>query len=89
MSKIQYDRERAISTKQEKHTLIEDMLDMQLSEKQMDSIKVGCKAFYSNPGQYRGSVVVDMVKLSLQDNVCNTGKEESREVRGSEKMRAF
>ena len=55
----------------------------------MDSIKVGWKAFYSNPGQYRGSVVVDMVKLSLQDNVCNTGKEESREVRVSEKMRAF
>lgn len=65
------------------------MLDMQLSAKQMDLIKVGWKAFYSNPGQYRGSVVVDMVKLSLQDNVCNTGKEKSQEVRVSVKMRAF
>lgn len=89
VSKVQCDGERVISTKQEKHTLIEDMLDMQLSAKQMDIIKVGWKAFYSNPGQYRGSVVVDMVKLSLQDNVCNTGKEKSQEVRVSEKMRAF
>jgi hypothetical protein len=50
----------------DKHELIEDILNMQLSTGQMDSIEVDWSAFYDNPEQYRNSIVVDMVRLSLQ-----------------------
>lgn len=50
----------------DKHELIEDILNMQLSIEQMGSIEVGWRAFYDNPEQYRNSIIVDMVRLSLQ-----------------------
>ena len=47
--------------------LIENILDMTLSEKQIEAIKTGWNAFYSNPDYYKNSIVVDMVKMSLKD----------------------
>ena len=75
--------------KNRRHKLIENILGMSLSAKQMDSIKVGWRAFYNDPEQYRDSIVVDMVKLSLQKNVCDTGEEKSWVVSDFEKMSVF
>ena len=50
-----------------KQALIENVLDMWLSQKQLDAIKTGWYAFYSDPMAYKDSVVVDMVKLSLEE----------------------
>ena len=47
--------------------LIENMLDMWLSQKQLEKIKEGWNAFYNDPLKYNGSVVVDMIKLDLQE----------------------
>lgn len=46
--------------------ILKNILKMQLSEKQIERIKTGWNAFYNNPESYRNSVVVDMVKLSLE-----------------------
>ena len=51
-------------TKQE---LLENVLDMWLTQKQIESIKTGWKAFYENPMQYKNSVVIDMVKQFLKE----------------------
>ena len=50
-----------------KQALLEHVLDMWLTSKQIEIIEDGWKAFYNNPMQYKNSVVVDMVKLSLQE----------------------
>ena len=50
-----------------KQALLEHVLDMWLTQKQIDAIEEGWNAFYNNPMQYKNSVVVDMVKLSLQE----------------------
>lgn len=47
--------------------LIENILDMWLSQKQLESIKENWKAFYNNPLQYKDSVVVEMVKQSITE----------------------
>ena len=50
-----------------KQALLEYVLDMWLTQKQIDVIENDWKAFYNNPMQYKNSVVVDMVKLSLKE----------------------
>ena len=50
-----------------KQALLEHVLDMWLTSKQIEHIKEGWNAFYNNPMQYKNSVVVDMVKLFLQE----------------------
>ena len=47
--------------------IIENMLDMWLSQKQLEKIKEGWNASYNDPLKYNGSVVVDMIKLDLQE----------------------
>lgn len=62
-----------ISTNQEdkhmmtKQALLENVLDMWLTQKQIETIKTGWKAFYENPMQYKNSVVIDMVKQFLKE----------------------
>ena len=48
-------------------SIIENMLDMWLSQKQLNAIKNGWNAFYNNPLAYKGTVVIEMVKLYLQE----------------------
>ena len=50
-----------------KQALLENVLDMWLTQKQIDAIENSWNAFYNNPMQYKNSVVVDMVKLFLQE----------------------
>ena len=50
-----------------KQALLENVLDMWLTSKQIEAIENGWNAFYNNPMQYKNSVVVDMVKLFLQE----------------------
>ena len=50
-----------------KQALLENVLDMWLTQKQIDAIEESWKAFYNNPMQYKNSVVVDMVKQFLQE----------------------
>ena len=47
--------------------IIENMLDMWLSQKQLEKIKKGWNAFYNDPLKYKETVVVDMIKLDLQE----------------------
>lgn len=49
-----------------KQMLLENILDMFLTSKQIKEIENGWKAFYNDPMQYKNSVVVDMVRLSLK-----------------------
>ena len=51
-----------------KQALLENVLDMFLTSKQIDAIQDGWNAFYKDPMKYKNSVVVDMVKLSLNNN---------------------
>ena len=50
-----------------KQSLLEHVLDMWLTQKQIDAIEKGWNEFFNNPMQYKNSVVVDMVKLFLQE----------------------
>ena len=50
-----------------KQALLENVLDMWLTSKQIEAIENGWNAFYNNPMQYKNSVVVDTVKLFLQE----------------------
>ncbi len=50
-----------------KQALLENVLDMWLTQKQIDAIKKGWNAFYNDPMQYKNSVVVDMVKQFLKE----------------------
>ena len=47
--------------------IIENMLDMWLSQKQLEKIKEGWNAFYNDPLKYKGTVVVDMVRLDVRE----------------------
>ena len=49
-----------------KQAILENVLDMFLTSKQIEAIKDGWKAFYNEPLFYKNSIVVDMVKLSLE-----------------------
>lgn len=49
-----------------KQAILENVLDMFLTSKQIEVIQDGWRAFYNNPLQYKNSIVVDMVKLSLE-----------------------
>ena len=47
--------------------IMENMFDMLLSQKQLEKIKEGWNAFCNDPLKYKGTVVIDMVKLDLQE----------------------
>ena len=47
--------------------IIENMLDMWLSQKQLEKIKEGWNAFYNDPLKYEGTIVVDIVRLDVRD----------------------
>ena len=49
-----------------KQALLEHILDMFLTSKQIAYIQDGWNAFYTEPLKYKNSIVVDMVKLSLE-----------------------
>ena len=53
-------------TNMTKQAILENVLDMFLTSKQIKAIEDGWKAFYNEPLQYANSIVVDMVKLSLE-----------------------
>lgn len=48
-----------------KQALIENVLDMWLSTKQLCMIQTGWNAFYEDPMKYRGAIVIDMIKQDL------------------------
>ena len=48
--------------------IIENMLGMKLSQKQFEKIKDGWNAFYNDPLKYKNTIVVEMVKLYLQED---------------------
>lgn len=50
-----------------KQAMIENVLDMWLSQNQLEMIKRDWKAFYDNPLKYKGTVIVEMVKQDLQE----------------------
>lgn len=50
-----------------KQSLLENILDMWLTEKQIDHIRKEWNAFYNDPTFYKNNVIVDMVKLSLEE----------------------
>lgn len=50
-----------------KQALLEHVLDMFLTSKQIAKIQDGWNAFYNEPLKYKNSIVVDMVKLSLEE----------------------
>ena len=54
-----------------KQALLENVLDMWLTQKQIEAIKTGWKAFYENPMQYKNSVVIDMIKQFLKEIAQN------------------
>lgn len=45
-----------------KQALLENVLDMFLTKRQMDAIEKYWKAFYTDPLKYKDSVVVDLIK---------------------------
>ena len=47
--------------------IIENMLDMWLSQKQLEKITEGWNAFYNDPLKYEGTIVVDMVRLDVRE----------------------
>lgn len=57
---------KMINEQCKKQMLLENILDMFLTSKQIKEIENGWKTFYNDPMQYKNSVVVDMVKLSLK-----------------------
>lgn len=52
--------------------LIENILDMWLTQRQLEKIKGDWGAFYNDPVKYRGTVVIEMVKeyLREKENYC-------------------
>lgn len=50
-----------------KQALLENVMDMWLTQKQIETIKTEWKAFYENPMQYENSVIVDMIKQFLKE----------------------
>ena len=56
--------------------IIENMLDMWLSQKQLEKIKKGWNAFYNDPLKYEGTIVVDMVRLDVRGGGIIMDKQE-------------
>lgn len=50
-----------------KQAIIETLLDTWLSNSDLDSIKFGWRAFYNDPLKYKGTIVIDMVKQSIEE----------------------
>lgn len=50
-----------------KQAIIENVLDMWLTQKQLDAIEEDWNAFYNNPMLYKNSIVVDMIKQFLME----------------------
>lgn len=48
-----------------KQAIIESLLDIWLSNSELESIKIGWNAFYNDPLKYKNTIVVDMVKQSI------------------------
>ena len=46
--------------------ILESVLDRKLDDEEIESIKLGWNEFYKNPEKYRNTIVVDMVRLSLE-----------------------
>ena len=59
--------------------IIENMLDMWLSQKQLEKIKEGWNAFYNDPLKYDGTIVVDMIRLDVRVGY-NHGKEKFKQL---------
>ena len=47
--------------------IIECLLDMWLSQKQLKKIKTDWKAFYNDPVKYKDTIVIEMVKQSITE----------------------
>lgn len=47
--------------------IIENLLDMWLSTAELKAIKEGWNAFFTNPADYKDTVVVSMVKQFVND----------------------
>lgn len=54
-------------SKMSNQALIENILDLWLSQRQLEYIQTEWKAFYSDPLKYRDSVVPALVKLGLSE----------------------
>ena len=46
---------------------LENVLEMSLTDEQVEYLKDGWKAFYDNPTMYKDSVVINMVKQGLNE----------------------
>lgn len=51
----------------EKQTLIEHVLDMWVSKKQLDDIRLQWHAFFADPLKYKDTMVPEMVKQYLSE----------------------
>lgn len=47
--------------------IIECLLDMWLSQKQLKKIKTDWKAFYNDPVKYKDTIVIEMVKQAITE----------------------
>ena len=47
--------------------LIENILDLWLSQRQLEYIQKGWAAFYDDPLKYKDTIVPEMVKLGLSE----------------------
>ena len=57
-----------VNTTMTKQAILENVLDMFLTSKQIEAIESGWNAFFQDPIQYKNSIVVDMIKQSLNIN---------------------
>lgn len=48
-----------------KQALIENILDLWLSQRQLEYIQTGWKAFYDDPLKYKDTIVPELVKNGL------------------------
>ena len=46
--------------------ILESVLNRKLDDEEIESIKLGWNEFYKNPKKYENTIVVDMVRLSLE-----------------------
>ena len=49
--------------------ILEYVMDMQLDQRQLAIIENNWRAFYNDPLKYKETVVVDMVKLDIEQGV--------------------
>ena len=50
-----------------KQALLEHVLGMYLAQKQIEAIENDWNEFFNNPMKYKNTVVIDMVKLFLEE----------------------